>query len=261
MNPTTAVTTHRIKGPSGILYVEERGNGEIPIMFAHSFGGSTIHWDNQVEHLQDTRRVITFDFRAHGKSEPPSDKKFTIEALAQDISTVVDGLRLDRLVLVGHSIGGAAAIAYAGIYPGRVAGLVLVGTPGKSSPEQSKSVIASLESESYQEVMDMHMKQLLENAQPHVNDIVMKDFKNISKETSLSIIKSLFQYDPLPTLKGYKGPLLIISTTQEDEKPDTLASQMPDVAHRSIDGSSHWIQLDKPDEFNGILNEFLISNF
>jgi pimeloyl-ACP methyl ester carboxylesterase len=85
----------------------------------------------------------------------------------------------------------------------------------------------------------------------------MKDFKKLSKETSLSIIKGMFQYDPLPALREYEGPLLIISTTREAKQPNTLAAQMPKLDHQSIDGTSHWTQMDKPDEFNRILDDFL----
>jgi pimeloyl-ACP methyl ester carboxylesterase len=166
MNETAVVEKKslRVKGPSGMLYVEESGAGGIPVVFTHSFGGSTTQWDNQQSHLKDERRVIAFDFRDHGKSEPPSDKKFTPEAMAMDISAVVDSLQLDRFVLVGHSMGGSASVAYAQAHPDRVAGLVLAGTPGKTPSEISKPVITSLESPSYQKVMDEYMKGLLANA-------------------------------------------------------------------------------------------------
>jgi pimeloyl-ACP methyl ester carboxylesterase len=259
MNLTTVEVkkSHRINGPSGMLYVEESGTGGIPVVFAHSFGGSTTNWDNQVEHLKDERHVITFDFRDHGRSEAPADKRFTADAMAEDIGAVVDSLKLDRFVLVGHSMGGSAAIAYVNKHPDRVAGVVLAGTPGKTPAEQSKQVIASLESEAYQDVMDQYMKQLLVNAKPEVDSVIMNDFRKLSKETSLSIIKGMFQYDPLPALKEYEGPLLIISTTREDKQPNTLAAQMPKLDHQSIDGTSHWTQMDKSDEFNRILDDFL----
>jgi pimeloyl-ACP methyl ester carboxylesterase len=261
MNETAVVEKKslRVKGPSGMLYVEESGAGGIPVVFTHSFGGSTTQWDNQQSHLKDERRVIAFDFRDHGKSEPPSDKKFTPEAMAMDISAVVDSLQLDRFVLVGHSMGGSASVAYAQAHPDRVAGLVLAGTPGKTPSEISKPVITSLESPSYQKVMDEYMKGLLANARPDVDSSVSHDFRQISKESSLAIIKSMFQYDPLPALKQYKGPVLIISSSREDKQPNTLAAQMPGANHKTIEGTSHWTQMDKPDEFNRLLDDFLKS--
>ncbi len=79
---------------------------------------------------------------------------------------MADSLKLDKFILAGHSMGGSAAIAYAGRHPGKIAGLLLTGTPGKTPPEQSAPVIASLESEKYETVMEQYMKKLLTHAAP-----------------------------------------------------------------------------------------------
>jgi len=251
-------TSPRIKGPEGLLSVEDQGTGLTPVLFAHSFGGNKTYWTNQVNHLRNERRVITFDFRGHGKSEIPSDKNvYSIPSLAEDIAVVADSLGVSQFILVGHSMGGAAAIAYAGTHPDRLAGLVLVGTPGKTPEEQYKPILQSLESDSYQQVMDQYMKKILNNARPEVDSLVSKDFKKIDKETSLQIIRENFEYNPLPGLEKYKGPVLIISTDEEEKQPNSLHHLVPNQPHRVIAGTSHWMMLDKPDEFNRILDEFL----
>jgi pimeloyl-ACP methyl ester carboxylesterase len=136
MNSTIIEQKHtsRIKGPEGFLYVEDGGTGDIPVVFLHSFGGSTEHWNNQREHLETTRRVVAFDFRGNGRSDPAAENRYNPEALADDLAAVADSLKLERFVLVGHSMGGAVAVAYTAAHRERVAGLVLAGAPGKSSP-------------------------------------------------------------------------------------------------------------------------------
>ena len=255
----TEVKQNGVQGPEGFLYVDDNENGEgLPIVFTHSFGGSSEHWKNQLEYFRrKDNRAIAFDFRSHGKSEPSEQQLFTAEALAGDIASVVDSLELDRFILVGHSMGGASAVAYANANADRVAGLVLLGTPGKSSPEQSTPIIASLESDKYQMVMDQYMKQLLTDAKPEVDSMVMREMKNISKETSINVIKSLFEFDPLPALKNYKGPVIIVTTPREKSQPNSLVNQAPKIQSKVIEGTSHWAQLDKPDEFNNILDEFI----
>jgi pimeloyl-ACP methyl ester carboxylesterase len=247
----------RIKGPAGSLFVDDGGTGGIPVVFLHSFGGSTEHWENQLEHLRKTRRAVAFDFRGHGKSDLPMDSEYSAQAIAEDLKSVIDSLGIDRFILVGHSMGGSSAISYAAIEPERVAGLMLVGTPGKTPEAQSKPIIASLESDQYDKVMDDYMKSLLVNAKPEVDSLVRKGSKKISKEASLIIIKDLFAYDPLPLLQRYPGPKLIVSTTRESEQPNALFKQLGDVPYKTIAGTSHWVQLDKPDEFNKILDEFI----
>ena len=263
-NQTTmdTVTTHvehvmQIQGPAGKLTIDDGGTGGIPVIFLHSFGGSISHWKEQLEHLRKDRRAIAFDFRGHGDSGLPSDEDYTNAALAKDLKAVVDSLKLDKFILVGHSMGGCAAIAYSAVEPGRVAGMLLVGTPGKTPAEQSKPIIASLESDKYQEVMDQYMKRLLADAKPEVDSVVSRDFRNISREASIALIKELFAFNPLPPLKKYTGPKLIVATTAEEQQPHTLIKQLGDVPYKTVSGTSHWIQLDKPGEFNAILDEFI----
>ena len=246
-----------IKGPAGNLYIDDGGNGEkLPVLFVHSFGGNTLHWENQLEYLRKNRRAIAFDLRGHGKSAAPANNNYDVESLAKDIAAVADSLGLDRFVLVGHSIGGSAAIAYAGKHPDKVAGLLVTGTPGKTPASQSKPVIASLESEKYDTIMEQYMKQLLTNAKPETDKLEREGMSKISKEASLNLIKAAFNYNPLPDLHKYPGPELIISKANE-ENPSSLHKAFPTIPYKTVEGTSHWIQLDKPDEFNKLLNEFL----
>src|SRR5689334_19334701 len=154
------LTTTTVKGPAGQIHVDDGGTGGMPVIFAHSFGGSAEQWAAQLEHLRKNRRAIAYDLRGHGDSDAPANDDYTIPTQEQDLAAVVEALALERFVLVGHSMGGSTVIAYAGKHPERVAGLMMVGTPGKSPEELAKPVITSLESDKYQQVMDSYMKQL-----------------------------------------------------------------------------------------------------
>ena len=130
MNSATA-ERNKIQGEEGYIFVDDGGSGNLPVVFTHSFGGDVSHWTNQLSHIRKTRRAGALDFRAHGKSDAHLDSRFTAEALANDIVAIVDGLDIDKFVLVSHSMGGSAAIAYADSHANRVEGLVLAGTPAK----------------------------------------------------------------------------------------------------------------------------------
>lgn len=247
----------RIKGPAGSLFIDDGGTGGTPVIFLHSFGGNTQHWENQLQHLREKRRAVAFDFRGHGKSDLPMDKNYSPQAIAEDLKAVTDSLGIDRFILVGHSMGGVAAITYASIEPEKVAGLLLVGTPGKTPEAQSKPIMESLESDQYDKVMNDYMKTLLIDAKPDVDSLVQQGAKQISKEASLIIIREMFACDPLPMMQRYAGPKLIVSTTREAERPTALFKQLGDVPYKTVAGTSHWIQLDKPEEFNKVLDDFI----
>jgi pimeloyl-ACP methyl ester carboxylesterase len=246
-----------VSGLAGKIHVNDGGSGGIPVVFVHSFLGDTYQWSEQVDHLRAYRRAVAMDLRGHGKSDPPANNDYSIEALVKDIATVVDNLKLDTFVLVGHSMGGSAAIAYAGKNPERVAGLLLVGTPGKTPPETSKPIIASLKSDKYDTVMNDYMRKLTQDAKPTTYDQVMSKTEALSKDASVAMIEAIFKYDPLPDLRRYPGPKMIVSSIREEQQPNTLSKSFPAIPHKIIDGTSHWIQLDKPTDFNGVLDEFL----
>jgi pimeloyl-ACP methyl ester carboxylesterase len=245
-----------VSGPEGRLHVDDGGKGGLPVVFVHSFAGSSGHWSAQLAHLRATRRAVAFDLRGHGQSDPPKSGSYAVSAMAEDIAAVVDGLDLKRFVLVGHSMGGSASVAYAGTHPDRVASLVLVGTPGQSSPEQASRVMTSMQTD-YEKVSEAYWSKLLTDAQPDVQTRIRSDMRHIPREPSLAMIGAVFAFDPLPALRTYSGPKLFIDTPH-GAGPQSLHTQMPEVPEKVITGTSHWPQLDKPDEFNRILDGFLV---
>jgi len=257
---TANLKSGRIDGPAGALYINLENNNVTegtPVLFLHSFGGSSEHWKLQLDHIRTKRQAAAFDFRGHGRSDASANANFHVEALVKDIEAVMDELGWEEVILVGHSMGGATAIAYADAHPTKVAALLMVGTPGKSDPEQSKQVMASLESEQYQMVMDDYMKKLLTNARPPTDELVMQGVQELSKPVWLQIIRGQFAYDPLPALARYTGLKMIIYSSGENKQPNALYNQAKEVPSILIDETSHWMQLDKPDEFNIVMDNFL----
>ena len=227
-----------------------------PVILVHSFAGSASHWDAQIEYLSAKRRVIAIDLRGHGKSDPPPDVSgYSIPALASDIGAVADHLSIKRFVLVGHSIGGAAALSYAQHYPGRVESLILVGAPGRTSAERSGAIMESMR-KNYTAVNAAFWNALLDGARPETRAILQEGRSHMSREAALSLIDAAFAFDPVPAMKAYPGPKGIIDTKHGDRR-DALYRQMPDVPREVIAGTSHWPQLDRPFEFNRVLDTFL----
>lgn len=249
------IPADRVAGPAGPLHVDDGGTGGLPVVFVHGYGGDSEQWSAQLAHLRPTRRAVALDLRGHGKSAAPATNDYAVASLAADIGAVVDSLRLDRFVLVGHSMGGAAAIAYAGAHPDRVAGLVMVGAPGRTPPEQGRQIMAQIEA-NYDSVTSVYWQQLLTGAQPVVREKVMSRMRSVPKEPSLAIIGTLMRYDPVPPLTRYAGPKLAIHTSHENT-PNDLQNLIPGLPHRTIEQASHWMHMDQPEEFNRLLDEFL----
>lgn len=244
-----------IDGPAGSLNVDDGGGTGMPVLFVHSFGGSAAHWRGQLAHLRRHRRAAAMELRGHGESGAPPDGDYSVPALAQDVAAVADALELRRFVLVGHSMGGAAAAAYVGSNADRVAGLVLVGTPGKSDAARATQIMASLRAD-YDKVMAGYWDSLMEGAEPAVRELLEAEMRRMEPDAALSMISAIFDFDPLPALRAYGGSLLLIDADHGDS-PTALHHQLPDATRKRVTDTSHWPHLDKPQEFNRLLDDFL----
>ena len=244
-----------VVGPAGAIFVDDGGGKEgLPVMFLHSFGGDSGHWSSQLSHARHDRRAIAVDLRGHGKSAAPKDNDYALDSYVKDLEAVVEKLGLKRFALVGHSLGGAVAMRYAAKHPMRVAGLVLVGAPGKMPEEQAKQIMGAIES-SYDATMKGYWEKLVVGAQPHVRTQILGEMNRVPRDASLAIMRALFADDPLASLDRYPGPKLILYTTQGDS-PHDLQKARPNLPNHRFEGTSHWPHLDRPGEVNAVLEKF-----
>jgi pimeloyl-ACP methyl ester carboxylesterase len=246
---------------SPALNVDDGGSGGLPVVFVHSLAGNTDHWSRQLEHLREDRRAVAIDLRGHGRSDSARDGNYSIEAMADDIESVAAALGLGRFILAGHSMGASASIEYTGRHPDAVAGLLLADPSGdarKIPAEQFAPFMAALESDSYASAIEDYWKVMLANSSPSVRERLMRDLRAMPKEIVIKVFGSSLQFDPITPLQRYPGKKLSVITHLNDT-PISLHNLLPDLPHVSISGTGHWLQLDKPEEFNRIMDEFISS--
>jgi pimeloyl-ACP methyl ester carboxylesterase len=129
-----------VKTPDGLsISVQEWGNPNGPeILFIHGFAQSYLSWAKQTRSdLAKTFRMITYDNRGHGGSDKPLEPFYYKEGKrwADEVQTVIDGLKLKRSVLVGWSYGGRIMCDYLTIYgQDKISGINFVGATTTSDP-------------------------------------------------------------------------------------------------------------------------------
>ena len=114
------------------LEVQDRGAGDISLIFLHYWGGTHRTWDKVAAELQSSCRTITYDMRGWGESGA-ARTDYSVTALADEAMSLIEHLALSRYVLVGHSMGGKVAQLIASGNPNGLLGLVLV-APAKPTP-------------------------------------------------------------------------------------------------------------------------------
>jgi len=110
-----------------LSYVDA-GAGET-ILFVHGLLGSHRYWGHLVDVLADSFRVIVPDLFGHGASAKQIGD-YSVAAHAATLRDLIDRLGIDRVTIVGHSLGGGIALEFCYLFPERVDRLVLVGSGG-----------------------------------------------------------------------------------------------------------------------------------
>jgi pimeloyl-ACP methyl ester carboxylesterase len=105
------------------LAVSETGQGQT-LLFFNGGGATQVAWKRIIGALREQYRLVTFDFRNHGKST--ASHNTSLESFLTDAETIMDRVALDRPILVGWSLGADLAVWYAASHPGKVAGLFLI---------------------------------------------------------------------------------------------------------------------------------------
>ena len=105
---------------------DDIGSGDPALVFIHGWCCDRSYFAPQVDHFASSHRVVAVDQRGHGKTAHAADGDYSVAAVAADAAELVDGLGLDRPVLIGHSLGGLVSLAVAASRPELIRGVVMV---------------------------------------------------------------------------------------------------------------------------------------
>ncbi len=261
-----------VQGRQGRLRVDDGGRGGLPVLSVHGNSGNRTQWAAQLEHLRargpggrqglpprPTTRAAALDLRGMGESETAGNADYSVEGFAEDVAAVADALGLQRFVLVGHSYGGAVVAAYAGKHPDRVGGLVFADVAGdiRNPPAgQAEALRRGLLPENYEDFTRRWFEAILARGTDATKAAVMRSLRATRPEVFTAAAKSLYSFDPAPALAAYQGPRLHIASFLADN-PVAIHRAFKDMPVRIVRDASHWLMMDRPEEFNGILDDFL----
>lgn len=249
-----------VAGPSGKLWVEERGSGAaLPVVFVHGLAGDHQVWRAQVEALAPSRRVVTLDLHGMGLSEPSATGDYSVPSFAADVVAVTRALRLERFVLVGHSLGGVVLVEVARTAPDRVAALFLADPAGDLSqiPKAgAEAWLRGFEPERYEVFREEWFGEMLKAALPFVRDQVLATMRHTPQPVVAAAAHGLFAHDPKPGLTALTCPAAAI-VTAENQEPFSLHKIQPRIRAQLLPRVSHWVMMDDPEAFNAAMLQFL----
>ena len=113
------------------LHLLEWSQQGVPLMLVHGFGNDAHIWDDFAPVAAPHYRVLALDLRGHGDSAWALHGEYEYAHYVADLDALTQNLGIERIILVGHSLGGRVAMLYAAAHPEQMAGLVIV----DSAPE------------------------------------------------------------------------------------------------------------------------------
>ncbi len=113
-----------------IVYLENDVKSDTTLVFLHGFGGNKDTWDRVVKALNNQYHAIVIDLPGHGDSISKKTLSYTITDQSQRVHAFLEAVGVNDFYLLGHSMGGAIALRYAGSYAENLKGLILIDSLG-----------------------------------------------------------------------------------------------------------------------------------
>lgn len=253
------MASRRIAGPNGDLVVDDRGADGTPVLFVHGNGGSSKLWRAQLGHLARTRRALAVDLHGFGRSHATAIAPYSLDSFAADLDAVIRGLEIGRLILVGHSLGGAVAARFAVAHDECVSGAVYVDCVGDTRMPAvvAASMGAELRSRSDPDRATAWFEGLLVDARDETRELVLAELARASRDAVAGSFLALTRVDPSRWVAGFRGPALHLFVPMFNRGPTSLVELLPSLPSIAMTGVSHWPMIDSPGVFNRHLDSFL----
>lgn len=232
------------------------------LVFVHGWNSSADFWRNSINAFPEMR-VIAVDLIGYGKSDKPK-AGYTMEFFAKSIAAVLENAKIEKAVLVGHSMGTPVVRQFYRLYPEKTAGLVIV--DGALRPFAPKAEI-----DKYFAPMRADYKQFSQS----FIDGMLQPIKDDKLKTEIrSTMLAAPDYVAISAMNGMNEekifaadkinvPVLAILAKSPFWAADTeqfLRSLAPNLEFQMWDAVSHFLMMEKPAEFNQAVKAFLVKN-
>jgi len=244
------------------VHYKSLGRGPEALVFVHGWAGDMEFWRFQVPTFAGKTRVIAIDLPGHGRSDKP-DVAYTMDLFARAIDAVLRDARVNRAVLVGHSMGTPVVRQFYRLFPSKTMALVAADGALRSFFQDRAEVekfVAPYKGPGYKEAAARFVDAMFPNpgTEP-LRDWVRTTIVRAPQHVMVGAFQGTF--DPAIWKDDkIEVPLLVIKARSPFWTPDYEAfvrALSPEVEYRVMEGVGHFLMLEKPKEFNEILSNFL----
>lgn len=239
------------------------GKGDYSFLFIHGVGANRQFFAAMAQHFSQYARVLNADLRGHGASDKP-DQPYTMETYADDLGALAKAVKLDNIIVVGHSMGGNIALEFADRHADQLKGVVLLDawlywTPSALAFFAER--LQELKSPQFKE----HLRKLADMrclpTDSH-KDLVLQSFLATPQSVWCSSLENMRQWDAdrtAATVKNCRVPLLYIQTgkplvDQEKMEKDFHGGEL---LTGKVVGTGHFCNLEIPEQVDAMIDRFV----
>lgn len=248
----------------------KQGEG-LPVIFLHAGVCDKRMWQAQMAAVADAGwQAIAYDRRGYGETDSPDEAFSHLD----DLEALLDALEIHAALLVGCSLGGGLAIDFALRHPGRVIGLVLIGTSVTGAPWSTNAEEQAIEMAS-DDAWERGDRDLLNRVEAHawldgprsqsgrvggaVRDLFL-DMNGIALSKP-PLTRELERPDAWTRMEAVSTPSLLMVGSEDFsaiiDRHETLSETMPNAFAVVLDGAAHIPSIERPDLVNVLLLQFL----
>jgi pimeloyl-ACP methyl ester carboxylesterase len=252
------------------LYYEEHGRGE-PLVLVPGFGTGAWIWYRQVPGFAERFRTVVFDPRGVARSGG-RDEPFTMRQFADDLAALLKALGIESAHVLGASFGGFVAQEFALGYPASTRSLILCCTSfgGAGHVPPSAETLAAIASTKGLNTEERVRENLLlafsppfaaEHPEEVERVISLRAENHVPEYAYLRQLQAAVAFDAASRVGNVKAPTLVLTgdadTIVPHENSVNLAAAIPGARLRVVEGGSHAFFIERPEEFNRAVVEFV----
>ena len=236
---------------------ETAGRGAPAVGLVHGTGGTGGVWMRQLEGLADVARIVAPDLPGHGRSAGSVPRN--IGESAAFVARFLDALALPRVVIGGHSMGGAIALEFALRHPGRIAGLALVGTGARL---RVLPRLLHLLDTAYREGVDLLMSMALADGAPaELRSSLHRQTAANPQGVVLGDLQACDAFDALDRVGSIVAPTVAICGEEDQLTPPKYARVLGERIKGArvviVPGAGHYVQVEQPDATTAALRDLV----
>lgn len=246
------------------IHYQNYGKGREALVLIHGWTCNLDYWRDQVPDFAKRNRVITLDLPGHGQSDKP-DVDYSMDLFARAIDAVMRDARVDRAVVVGHSMGTPVARQFYRKYPQKTLAIVIVdgGLRLFGDRKMRDGFVAAFRAPNYQEAGAQMFAGMAGPQLPaETQERIKTSFLNTPQHVIVSAIEGMNDesiYGP----DEMNVPVLAILAKSPFWPADTeqfLRSLAPNLEFHTWEGVGHFLMMEKPQQFNEQVIAFLNKN-